>query len=41
MCMPCNKKFEDKVSSSMMAKKKFIFTDGKRTYMDILNRMCR
>ena len=41
MCLPCNKRFEDKVSASMMARKKYMFTDGRKTYMDTLNRMCR
>jgi hypothetical protein len=41
MCLPCNKKFEDKVSASMMAKKKYVFMEGKKFYLDALNRMCR
>jgi hypothetical protein len=41
MCLPCNQKFEVKISQSMMNKKKYVFLDGKKTLMDTLNRMCR
>ena len=41
MCLPCNKKFEDKLSVTMMNKKKYMFMDGKKTLVDSLNRMCR
>ncbi len=41
MCLPCNKKFEDKISSSMMGKKKYVFLDGKKAYLDMLSRTCR
>ncbi|MBN2351060.1 MAG: hypothetical protein JXD23_00720 [Spirochaetales bacterium] len=41
MCLPCNAKFEEKVSTSMMSKKRYIFLDGKKILLDTLNRMCR
>jgi hypothetical protein len=41
MCLPCNQKFEEKVSGSMMSRKRYVFLDGKKSLMDTLNRMCR
>ena len=41
MCLPCNQKFELKVSDSMFKKKRYMFLDGKKTVLDTLNRMCR
>ncbi len=41
MCLPCNQKFEEKISQTMMNRKKYVFLDGKKNVMDTLNRMCR
>ena len=41
MCVSCNKKFEEKVTSSMFKKKRYMFLDGKKTVLDTLNRMCK
>ncbi len=41
MCLSCNKKFEEKVSTSMTNRKRYVFLDGKKTVIDTLNRMCR
>lgn len=41
ICMPCKKSFEDKVSSSMLSKRKYSLSDYQKTFQDTLKKMCK
>ena len=41
ICLPCRKRFDDKISATMMSKRKYSLSDYQKTYQDTLRKMCK
>jgi hypothetical protein len=41
LCLTCNRAFEDKVSKTMAAKRKYSLSDYQKTYSDTLSKVCK